>query len=716
MGHIFVSYSRADQKDVDDIIQQIEIQGFDLWFDRGDIVGGETWRRKIVEAIEAAEAFLLILSRNSVVSDNVRREVDLAQGAKIPILPVMLERDINIPPDLKYQLVGIQRIDITTDEGTQLLIEALSSVQEPRPLPGGILSAEPKRSLLSDKKTRLGLAIILVGTVSLLIVIIVLNTVGWLEQPTSSDDVSGLTSPEPAEATPLRITAPSTEEPRTAAMETPAVESSPASTEDLPVSSCDDGVLSLADRALGMDVSAEQEENVDFQKATDAGISFAIIRAGSGSSEKDENFEYNYAEAGKAGLLRGIYYVLYPESEATVGDVEDRTPEGQARRFASQLKGDAELGAFLDATYSGLTPEDVRRFVDEFQIADPTSRPIAIRAGFWSWNASRGFSGSAVEWAADHPLWVVHLILSSKPDAPSEDFKVVIPEPWQDYVIHQWTEGGGLSACQDREDLHLNVFDGSFDELERWARTSEDSAVSCVGEVPAAPDRVLGMDVSRYQGENIDFQKAAESGVKFAIVRVGGGVLGLEKDTGFEHNYTEAGKAGMLRGIYWTLIPNSPDVSIRTDHTPEDQARFYVLQLADDAELGAFLDVSLRGLTPEEVKRFVDEFQKLDPYDRPITIGTAAYLWNESKGFSNSAVEWAAEHPLWVMHLLNTTDPDVLSQDLEATVPEPWQAYTFHLWTADGGSFVCQQRQSLDLDFFNGSSDELEQWARTTED
>ena len=232
-------------------------------------------------------------------------------------------------------------------------------------------------------------------------------------------------------------------------------------------------------RVLGMDISYAQNKNVDFQKAAEAGVKFVFIRAGSGKTTKDANFEHNYDEAGKAGMLRGIYYYQYPESEASVGDAKDHTPEGQARRFVTLLKEDAELGAVLDVEQGGLTADEVKRFVDEFQKHDPYDRPITIytRASFW--HRAIGTGGEAVDWAAKHPLWVAHYASSTKLVETSKKFKVAIPKPWRKYAIHQWTALGGPFVDQENNGLDLNYFTGSEADLKAWARDV----------VPKAPEK-----------------------------------------------------------------------------------------------------------------------------------------------------------------------------------------------------------------------------------
>jgi hypothetical protein len=81
MSRIFISYARRDLEIVNSIVEKIEAAGVGVWIDREDIKAGKTWRVQIVEGIATCDAFVLMLSSNSATSDNVRREIDLAQDA-----------------------------------------------------------------------------------------------------------------------------------------------------------------------------------------------------------------------------------------------------------------------------------------------------------------------------------------------------------------------------------------------------------------------------------------------------------------------------------------------------------------------------------------------------------------------------------------------------------------------------------------------------------
>ena len=124
MGQVFISYSRRDSEVVEEIVAQLEKEGIEAWLDREDIKPGKQWRKQIVEAIDTAEAFILHLSPDSGASDNVLKELNLAEEALEPfVLPIML-KEMKIPDEMRYQLAGTQFISYFMDpkQGVQDLI------------------------------------------------------------------------------------------------------------------------------------------------------------------------------------------------------------------------------------------------------------------------------------------------------------------------------------------------------------------------------------------------------------------------------------------------------------------------------------------------------------------------------------------------------------------------------------------------------------------
>ncbi len=114
MSHVFVSYSRKDSETVDHIVARLDEDKFDTWIDREEIHGGDLWREEIVEAIDNAYAFVLMLSPDSVASDNVRKEVDLSEQAGKALVPLLLA-PTQLPSAFRYPLAGIQWIEYFRD-------------------------------------------------------------------------------------------------------------------------------------------------------------------------------------------------------------------------------------------------------------------------------------------------------------------------------------------------------------------------------------------------------------------------------------------------------------------------------------------------------------------------------------------------------------------------------------------------------------------------
>ena len=129
MGHIFISYSRRDLQIVNRVVEMMQQAGIRIWIDREEIKAGKLWRTQIVQAIDTCDAFVLMLSSSAAASENVRKEVDLAQDSGRTIFIMNLDQ-VKIPADMRYQLAGLQFIDLTVlgfDPAIHQLIETLKA-------------------------------------------------------------------------------------------------------------------------------------------------------------------------------------------------------------------------------------------------------------------------------------------------------------------------------------------------------------------------------------------------------------------------------------------------------------------------------------------------------------------------------------------------------------------------------------------------------------
>jgi hypothetical protein len=127
---LFVSYSRRDQKQVLALTKLLEQRGFKVWIDQHRLDGASLWPKEVTEALLRAKVFVLVISKASVVSDNVIRELSLASEESKTILPLQLEQ-VEIPSSIRYQLAGIQYLVLNPrnrQENAEQIIRTLSKL------------------------------------------------------------------------------------------------------------------------------------------------------------------------------------------------------------------------------------------------------------------------------------------------------------------------------------------------------------------------------------------------------------------------------------------------------------------------------------------------------------------------------------------------------------------------------------------------------------
>src|SRR4029450_10000824 len=117
----------------DRLIHELEARGFDAWVDREDIRGGTAWRASISQAMRQCQAVIVLLSPPSPPSENVAKELSLADHHKRPIIPISLE-PCAIPAALEFQLAGLQIIEFTQagfSDSVDKVVQALQTLSPP---------------------------------------------------------------------------------------------------------------------------------------------------------------------------------------------------------------------------------------------------------------------------------------------------------------------------------------------------------------------------------------------------------------------------------------------------------------------------------------------------------------------------------------------------------------------------------------------------------
>ena len=95
MSHIFISYSRKDIDFAQKIVDALAANNLDTWIDWKSIPKGEDWEQEIYRGIEEADAFLFLISPDSVTSPMCNKEIEHAVENGKRILPIVI-RDTDL--------------------------------------------------------------------------------------------------------------------------------------------------------------------------------------------------------------------------------------------------------------------------------------------------------------------------------------------------------------------------------------------------------------------------------------------------------------------------------------------------------------------------------------------------------------------------------------------------------------------------------------------
>lgn len=106
--YIFISYSHKDSDRVWPIIDRMLKDGYRVWYDEG-IDPGTEWNKIIAAKLNQCSRFIVFLTKNSIQSKFVRREINFADRKDKPILQIYLE-DLTLSEDMELTLDDYQAI------------------------------------------------------------------------------------------------------------------------------------------------------------------------------------------------------------------------------------------------------------------------------------------------------------------------------------------------------------------------------------------------------------------------------------------------------------------------------------------------------------------------------------------------------------------------------------------------------------------------------
>jgi len=135
---VFISHASEDrERFVIDFAKKLREKGVDVWFDKWEIMPGDSLVDKIFEeGIKESETFIIILSKNSINKKWVREELNSAEVQKIEksikLIPVIIDEDVEVPIFLKHTAwAKIEDLSNYEDKLKQILMAIYDQIEKP---------------------------------------------------------------------------------------------------------------------------------------------------------------------------------------------------------------------------------------------------------------------------------------------------------------------------------------------------------------------------------------------------------------------------------------------------------------------------------------------------------------------------------------------------------------------------------------------------------
>lgn len=126
-AYLFVSYSHADTKMVNEVMEALDKEKFRMWYDDAMEIGDD-FREELKERIKNSCGVIVFISDNSMASKFCGMEIITAFKHDRRIYPVYLSETVAIPDALKFILENLQHVKsegIHIDKYMQKLISSL---------------------------------------------------------------------------------------------------------------------------------------------------------------------------------------------------------------------------------------------------------------------------------------------------------------------------------------------------------------------------------------------------------------------------------------------------------------------------------------------------------------------------------------------------------------------------------------------------------------
>ena len=116
--NVFLSYSANDKSVAQELIERLELQGIDTWFEEHQLQPGTLWENNIRNAIAHSDYLVAILPKDKA-SQYLLFEIGLALGEKKTVIPVAIGESFDnsiLGAISKFQIIKSDNASAAADQ------------------------------------------------------------------------------------------------------------------------------------------------------------------------------------------------------------------------------------------------------------------------------------------------------------------------------------------------------------------------------------------------------------------------------------------------------------------------------------------------------------------------------------------------------------------------------------------------------------------------
>jgi len=250
-----------------------------------------------------------------------------------------------------------------------------------------------------------------------------------------------------------------------------------------------------------------------------------------------------------------------------------------------------------------------------------------------------------------------------------------------------------LFSCQPKK---VKTTESELVSNEKNTPVTEKDATEISKNVAKKSSLVYGIDISKYQGDEVDFINKKTDSLQFIICKATEGIT--YTDPNFAHNWTTISEKKFIRGAYHFY---------RCNDDPIAQAKNYLSAIANlkSTDFPPIIDFEEGGIdksqSVEQIQStlliFINEIET--KLKRKPIIYTDVNTGN--KYLNKTAF---ASYPLWIANYNNKKQPDL---------PTTWKNTKWILWQKSASYKIGTTVN--DFDVFNGSLSNLQKFIKATD-